>query len=60
VAGGAAVLVDPFDVGSILDGLQRALDDAVTLGERGRERARGMSWDSAARRTADVYRELTR
>ncbi len=60
VAGGAAVLVDPFDVGSIVDGLQRALGDAVALGERGRERAGEMSWSAAAARTVDVYRELAR
>jgi alpha-1,3-rhamnosyl/mannosyltransferase len=60
VAGGAAELVDPFDVGSIVEGLQRALGDAVALGERGRERAGEMSWSTAAARTADVYRELVR
>ena len=60
VAGGAAVLVDPFDVASIADGLARALDDVDGLGRSGRERAAAMSWKAAAERTADVYRELAR
>ena len=60
VAGGAAVLVDPFDVASIADGLQRALADAPALGRAGRERAATMSWTAAADRTVDVYRELAR
>jgi glycosyltransferase involved in cell wall biosynthesis len=58
VAGDAAVLVDPYDVASIVDGLRRALADADALGQRGRRRAAEMSWGNAARRTAAVYREL--
>jgi glycosyltransferase involved in cell wall biosynthesis len=60
VAGGAAVLVDPFDIESIADGVRRALVDAVALGVAGRQRARQMTWRAAAERTADVYRELAR
>ena len=60
VAGGAAVLVDPFDVASIAGGLQRALDDAEHLRRSGLRRAADMSWKLAAERTADVYRELAK
>jgi glycosyltransferase involved in cell wall biosynthesis len=60
VAGGAAVLVDPFDVESIVDGLRRAIADVDTLSARGRKRAAEMTWRTAAERTADVYRELAR
>jgi glycosyltransferase involved in cell wall biosynthesis len=60
VAGGAAVLVDPFDIASIVDGLERACRDGSTLGAAGRERALTMTWKTAAERTSDVYRELVR
>jgi glycosyltransferase involved in cell wall biosynthesis len=50
VAGGAAVLVDPLDVGSIADGIERARD-----GSAGIERARAFSWEAAAAATAAVY-----
>jgi glycosyltransferase involved in cell wall biosynthesis len=60
VAGGAAVLVDPFDVESIVDGLKRAIANGDTLGAGGRTRAGEMTWRTSAERTADVYRELAR
>ncbi len=58
VAGDAAVLVDPFDVGAIADGLAAARSDAAHLADRGLARARSLTWRSTARRTLDVYREL--
>ncbi|NND74640.1 MAG: glycosyltransferase family 4 protein [Ilumatobacter sp.] len=58
VAGGAAVLVDPFDVRSIADGIDAAFDQRVELAARSVARVRELSWASAARRTLDVYREL--
>lgn len=60
VAGDAAVLVDPTDVSSIADGLQRLLaDDALRerLREAGRARAATFTWQETARRTANVLRE---
>jgi glycosyltransferase involved in cell wall biosynthesis len=52
VAGGAAVLVDPLDVESIADGIERAGD-----GSAGLERASRFSWHASAAATAAVYRE---
>jgi glycosyltransferase involved in cell wall biosynthesis len=53
VAGGAAVLVDPLEVESIADGIERARDGAAGI-----ERARAFSWEAAAAATAAVYREV--
>ena len=61
VVGDAAVLVDPYDVDSIVDGLRRVLTDpalAEDLRRRGRERAREFSWERSVARTRDLYMEL--
>ena len=60
IAGGAAVLVDPFDVGSIAEGLERAAipDEADRLRALGRERVKGFEWAAAAAATEEVYRRL--
>jgi glycosyltransferase involved in cell wall biosynthesis len=58
VAGGAAVLVDPFDVEDIARGLSDALSAGSETGDAGRLRARQLSWTASARATLDVYREL--
>jgi glycosyltransferase involved in cell wall biosynthesis len=58
VAGGAAVLVDPFDVASIAAGLERALADRGHWSVRGVARAAACSWDATVDATVDVYREL--
>ena len=62
IAGDAALLVDPFDVSSIEDGLERATmpDEAARLRALGRERARRFEWDTAAAETVEVYRKLDR
>jgi glycosyltransferase involved in cell wall biosynthesis len=52
VAGGAAALVDPLDVTSIAEGIERARDGAAGL-----ERARQFSWAASAAATVRVYRE---
>jgi glycosyltransferase involved in cell wall biosynthesis len=63
VAGGAACLVDPEDVGSIRAGIERVLHDAefarslVAAGFRNRERFRPRA---AAEQYAHIYRELAR
>jgi glycosyltransferase involved in cell wall biosynthesis len=57
VAGGAAVLVDPFDPASIASGIEEAASRRDELARLGLERARRYSWDEAARATAQVYRE---
>lgn len=60
VAGGAAVLVDPFSVESIEAGLDRVTDseEAQRLRSLGRERARHFDWNAAASRTVEIYREV--
>jgi glycosyltransferase involved in cell wall biosynthesis len=58
VAGGAAVLVDPYDVRSIVDGITRVLTDPVLAAElraRGIERAREFSWERSVARTRELY-----
>jgi len=58
VAGGAAVLVDPTDEASILDGVDRALRDAASLRGLGLARAAEMTWQRAAALTAEAYDEV--
>ena len=57
-AGGAAVLVDPFDVDSIAEGLVEAERRGDELSAAGRARSATMTWEAAAQRTLDVYREV--
>src|SRR5215470_11568381 len=59
VAGDAAILVDPYDVSSIVDGVRRVLTDprlADDLRTRGLARARDFSWERSVVRTHDIYR----
>ena len=58
VAGGAAELVDPLDVGSIADGIRRAIARRRELVPLGLENARRYTWSAAAEATAAAYREL--
>lgn len=59
VAGGAAVLVDPFDIDDIARGIRAAADRSDELAAAGRRRASELTWAIAADRTLDVYRELS-
>lgn len=58
VAGGAAVLVDPFDVDSIGAGVIEAIARRDELVERGLARAAALTWHAAADATLAVYAEL--
>jgi glycosyltransferase involved in cell wall biosynthesis len=52
VVGDAALLVDPYDVAAIADGLERVLGDAAlrqALVARGLERVRAFSWERSVR-----------
>lgn len=62
IAGGAAILVDPFDVSSIEAGLEQATqpEEAQRLRTLGLERVRVFDWKLAAAKTLEVYRELMR
>jgi glycosyltransferase involved in cell wall biosynthesis len=58
VAGGAAVLVDPYDIEAIADGIRRAISDEplrADLIARGRARVHDFSWQVAARKTHAIY-----
>jgi glycosyltransferase involved in cell wall biosynthesis len=57
LADGAAVLVDPLDVEAIAAGIQEAARRREELRAAGLERARGYTWEAAARATTEVYRE---
>jgi glycosyltransferase involved in cell wall biosynthesis len=58
VAGGAAVLVDPFDVDDIARGIVEAFDRRAELGPIARRRAAELTWERSAELTLAVYREL--
>jgi glycosyltransferase involved in cell wall biosynthesis len=61
VTGDAAVLVDPYDVDSIGDGMRRILDDpqlAAELRVKGLKRAQEFSWERSVEKTQRVYREV--
>jgi glycosyltransferase involved in cell wall biosynthesis len=60
VAGGAAVLVDPFTVDSIAAGLLEAQRRHGELAAAGRRRAAELTWDATAQRTLDAYRDVVR
>jgi len=60
VVGGAAVLVDPYDIEAIADGLHRLVEDdtlRALLRQKGLERARQFNWDKAAQQTWQVLEE---
>ena len=62
VAGDTALLVDPLDVDSIAAGIERLLDDhdlAVRLGDAGRSRAAGFTWERTAAMMRVIYAEVS-
>lgn len=59
VAGGAAVIIDPEDVGAITEAMDRVLaskDLSADLREKGLKRSRSFTWKEAAEKTLGVYR----
>lgn len=61
VVGDAAVLVNPYDVDAIVDGLRRVLTDPVLAAEmrrKGIERAREFSWERSVAQTWAVYQTV--
>jgi glycosyltransferase involved in cell wall biosynthesis len=60
VAGDAAVLVDPYDVDAIKEGIKRVLTDArlrEELVQKGLVRARDFSWERSVSRIREIYLE---
>jgi glycosyltransferase involved in cell wall biosynthesis len=60
IAGGAAILADPFDVAAIADALEQATipAEAEQLRALGQARAATFDWATAAAATEAVYRQL--
>jgi glycosyltransferase involved in cell wall biosynthesis len=61
IAGGAAILVDPYDPASIADGIMCATTEGparAQLIERGLSRARDFSWAQSVRATHRIYMEV--
>jgi glycosyltransferase involved in cell wall biosynthesis len=61
VAGDAAWLVDPADTGSIVQGLNRLIEDEALrqrLTRQGLLRSAGFTWEKAVEKTWKVYQEL--
>jgi glycosyltransferase involved in cell wall biosynthesis len=63
IVGDAGVVVDPLDIGSIRNGLERAVGDVHlrdALREAGPRRAARFDWAAAARVTRDVLEQAYR
>jgi glycosyltransferase involved in cell wall biosynthesis len=61
VVGDAAVLVNPYDVDAIVDGLRRVLTDpvlAADMSRKGIDRAREFSWEQSVAKTWAVYQTI--
>ena len=61
VTGDAAVLVDPYDTASIVDGMRSVLTDrslADALRRKGPVRAREFSWERSVAKTRDLYERV--
>lgn len=62
VAGDAAILVDPYDSEAIAKAMAEIMQSPKLreeLAQRGYRRARCFSWEETARRTLQVYREVS-
>jgi glycosyltransferase involved in cell wall biosynthesis len=59
VAGDAAMLVDPYKIDSISDGIEKILRGPKNYIEKGLKRVQDFSWEKTARMTLDVYREAS-
>jgi glycosyltransferase involved in cell wall biosynthesis len=61
VVGDAALLVDPYDIESIVGGMRRVLTDSTLAAEmrrKGLVRAREFSWERSVAKTRKVYQEI--
>ena len=61
VTGDAAVLADPYDVESIVEGIRRVLSDpelAAEMRRKGLIRAREFSWERSVAKTLEVYQQV--
>jgi glycosyltransferase involved in cell wall biosynthesis len=61
VAGGAALLVDPYDADAIAHGICQAVTDdelRADLMQRGHERARSFSWAQSVKKIHEIYMQV--
>jgi glycosyltransferase involved in cell wall biosynthesis len=61
VAGDSAIMVDPYDLDAITDGLQRLILDSDlrnTLIQKGLVRARQFTWEKSAQQLLGIYQNL--
>ena len=61
IVGDAGVMVDPYDVGSLTDAIERLLRDhelRAELSSRGLRRAKDFSWENTARDTLKVFERV--
>lgn len=58
VSGGASILVDPYEINSIADGIQEALNKPKTLIAKGLKRVADFSWQKCAEETLKIYKEV--
>jgi glycosyltransferase involved in cell wall biosynthesis len=63
IAGGAALLVDPYDEDAIAAGIVRAVTDETLRNDlitRGRDRARSFSWPQSVKKIHDIYMQVAK
>lgn len=60
VAGNAAAFVDPLDVSSIAEGIQKILRGPKSFVEKGEKRVKEFTWEKTAEKTLAVYMEAKR
>jgi glycosyltransferase involved in cell wall biosynthesis len=63
VVGSAGLMVDPYDVPSLADAIEKAMIDSelrARLIREGFERVAGFTWENAAAKTFEVYRKLSK
>jgi glycosyltransferase involved in cell wall biosynthesis len=61
VVGDAGLTVDPFDVGSIADAIEKLVNDSVLrreLSVKGRRRAETFDWRKTAQQTLQIYEQV--
>ena len=63
VAGGAALLVDPYDADAIAGGIVQAVTDETLRADlirRGLDRARSFSWPQSVKKIHEIYMQVAR
>lgn len=56
VVGDSGIVVDPYDVKSIAEGIEKALKEKKILAERGLTQVKNFSWEISARKTIEILK----